>query len=223
MLDGPSSRKRPVREEQPGPPFSHRTTGSFLGSFRDSKNPMQALSASYEESNGMESLTVKEVLILILVIEVTAELLDGVDTKLGRVDGLGAKVVGLDEVVEVTLGLVGSPHVMNLLALDDVIPLGIGSSGGGLRGSAEGLLLERLDGIGHQKGDLVPEALGLGSDLAEEVLERLHPGLGDRASRADDGLLGISIERLLVLERSHGGGRAQGDSGREPHDDGLCS
>jgi hypothetical protein len=37
--EGPSSRKRPVRDEHPGPPLSHRTTGSFLGSFRDSKNP----------------------------------------------------------------------------------------------------------------------------------------------------------------------------------------
>ena len=37
--DGPSSRKRPVSDEHPGPPLSQRTTGSFLGSFRDSKNP----------------------------------------------------------------------------------------------------------------------------------------------------------------------------------------
>lgn len=39
MDDGPSSRKRPVSEEQPGPPLSQRTTGSFSGSLRDSKNP----------------------------------------------------------------------------------------------------------------------------------------------------------------------------------------
>ena len=38
MDEGPSSRNRPVREEHPGPPFSQSTTGSFLGSFRDSKN-----------------------------------------------------------------------------------------------------------------------------------------------------------------------------------------
>jgi len=37
--EGPSSKNRPVSEEQPGPPFSQRTTGSFLGSLRDSKNP----------------------------------------------------------------------------------------------------------------------------------------------------------------------------------------
>lgn len=40
MEDGPSSRKRPVNEEHPGPPFNHNTTGSFFGSFRDSKNPI---------------------------------------------------------------------------------------------------------------------------------------------------------------------------------------
>lgn len=39
MDDGPSSRKRPVRDEQPGPPLSQRTTGSLTGSLRDSKNP----------------------------------------------------------------------------------------------------------------------------------------------------------------------------------------
>jgi hypothetical protein len=38
MEAGPSSMKRPVKEEHPGPPLSQRTTGSFLGSFRDSKN-----------------------------------------------------------------------------------------------------------------------------------------------------------------------------------------
>lgn len=37
--EGPSSKKRPVREEHPGPPLSQRTTGSFFGSLRDSKNP----------------------------------------------------------------------------------------------------------------------------------------------------------------------------------------
>ena len=39
MEAGPNSRNSPVRELHPGPPFSHRTTGSFFGSFRDSKNP----------------------------------------------------------------------------------------------------------------------------------------------------------------------------------------
>lgn len=39
MDDGPSSMNRPVKDEQPGPPFSQRTTGSFSGSLRDSKNP----------------------------------------------------------------------------------------------------------------------------------------------------------------------------------------
>lgn len=42
--DGPSSKKSPVRDEHPGPPFSQRTTGSFLGSFRDSKNPTECQS-----------------------------------------------------------------------------------------------------------------------------------------------------------------------------------
>lgn len=39
MEDGPSSRNNPVRDEHPGPPLSHKITGSFFGSLRDSKNP----------------------------------------------------------------------------------------------------------------------------------------------------------------------------------------
>lgn len=33
----PSSKKRPVLDEHPGPPLSHRTRGSLAGSLRDSK------------------------------------------------------------------------------------------------------------------------------------------------------------------------------------------
>lgn len=45
MLDGPSSRKSPVSDEQPGPPLSHKTTGSVFGSFLDSKNPIGYVSS----------------------------------------------------------------------------------------------------------------------------------------------------------------------------------
>ena len=32
MMTGPNSVKKPIREEAPGPPFSHRTSGSACGS-----------------------------------------------------------------------------------------------------------------------------------------------------------------------------------------------
>jgi hypothetical protein len=35
---GPSSSKSPIRESEPGPPFSHRVTGSVDGFDLDSKN-----------------------------------------------------------------------------------------------------------------------------------------------------------------------------------------
>jgi hypothetical protein len=49
---GPNSRKSPVKDEHPGPPFSQRTTGSVLGSLRDSKNPdrRQQLHVIYNET-----------------------------------------------------------------------------------------------------------------------------------------------------------------------------
>ena len=37
-LHGPSSTRKPVRELHPGPPLSHRTTGSSWGLFSDSTN-----------------------------------------------------------------------------------------------------------------------------------------------------------------------------------------
>lgn len=36
-VHGPSSMKRPMDDEQPGPPLIHMMTGSFLGLLRDSK------------------------------------------------------------------------------------------------------------------------------------------------------------------------------------------
>lgn len=38
MLHGPSSKRRPVDELQPGPPFSHKIRGAFSGLDLDSKN-----------------------------------------------------------------------------------------------------------------------------------------------------------------------------------------
>ena len=53
--DGPSSKKSPVSDEQPGPPLSQRTTGSFLGSFRDSKNPRLQLAHPSDHQDLLDS------------------------------------------------------------------------------------------------------------------------------------------------------------------------
>ena len=37
-LHGPSSKRRPVTELQPGPPLSHKVNGALLGARLDSKN-----------------------------------------------------------------------------------------------------------------------------------------------------------------------------------------
>ena len=120
-------------------------------------------------------LTVEEMLVLLLSIQVATVLLDSINAELGRVDRLGTKVVSLEGAVDLGLGVVIEPKVMNLSTLDDVIPLMVGMSGSGLWGGAHRLLLESLDGIGHEERDLVPDSLGLGGDLTKEVFEGGHP------------------------------------------------
>lgn len=49
MVHGPSSNRRPAEELHPGPPLSHRTSGSFSGEERDSKNLVQDVSENFSE------------------------------------------------------------------------------------------------------------------------------------------------------------------------------
>lgn len=157
-------------------------------------------------------LTVEEMLVVLLIIEVSAVLLDLVDAESGGVDLLGAEV----EVLEVTanlavlLAILLNPHALDIGALDDVVPLLIGLAVvrfglGGLGG-----LLERLDGLGGEESDLVPDGLGLGSHLAELVLESREPVLASGL----DGVKGavLAAEDLLV-QGEGGGGRAEDEGG----------
>ena len=74
MPAGPSSRNRPVKELHPGPPFNQRTTGSFPGSFRDSKNPMEdQLEIQYEYEG---THTVEKMLVVLVIIQIARYLLD---------------------------------------------------------------------------------------------------------------------------------------------------
>ena len=168
--EGPSSMKRPIRDEQPGPPFNQSTTGSFLGSLRDSKNPGEAL-ASVANGRFIRVLTVKQMLVLLVVIEIATVLLDLVDAQRGRIDLLDAQVVVLELAVDLALLLaigILDPDTLDVGTLDDVVPLVIRLARVRLRGGEEGGLLKRL---GEHEGYLVPDAAGLAGERLQRLLE----------------------------------------------------
>lgn len=43
MLHGPFSCSKPIRDDEPGPPFIQMERGALAGSFRDSKNQKNVL------------------------------------------------------------------------------------------------------------------------------------------------------------------------------------
>lgn len=73
-------------------------------------------------------LTVEQVLVLLLVIEITAVLLHLINTEDARVDLLDPQVVVLELAVDVALLLaiyVLDPHALNISALDYMVPLAV--------------------------------------------------------------------------------------------------
>lgn len=151
-------------------------------------------------------LTVEQVLIILVVVKITAILLDLVDAELGWVHGFGPQVVGLEVTTNLTVAVaigILHPRTLDISTLDDVVPsvvrfavvlLGAGEVGG--------LLSE----VGDQKRDLVPQGLGLCGHAAEdilEVLQRLGPRLGDWLGRVE--AVSEFTENLLSLLLKAGG------------------
>ena len=138
----------------------------------------------------MQVLTVEEVLVLLVVVEVTAVLLDLVDAQDRRVNLLGAKVERLEVAVDITLLLtlaVGDPDVLDRLAGCPEVPLRVGLPLVSL-GQAE------VSGLAHllreHHGDLVPDGASVFGEMLEimlEVLQRLGP----------EALVGGGVESLL--------------------------
>lgn len=164
-------------------------------------------------------------LVVGLIIQITAVLLDGVDTKLGGVDGLGAQVVGLevatDNPAAFLLGGGLSPESLDVSTLGDEVPRRVR-----LARVLLGLDQRRksVKGIGDEQRDLVPESLGVRGHLAKDgfvFLDLFGPvGGGTR-----DSLLGLttsSAEDLLsIMLQVEGGGGASQQScrGGDPHCD----
>jgi hypothetical protein len=160
-------------------------------------------------------------LVVLLVIKVTTVLLDGVDAELGGINLLDTQVVGLELAADLAARiavLIRNADGLEVGALHDVIPLGVGFTVVGLGLSTNDVLLEGIEGTGSEHGDLVPGGLGLGGELAKLLLERLDPGLSIEVEAEAGG----AAKDLLILETDGRGGSAQkqGGGGSEPHDDG---
>lgn len=154
--------------------------------------------------------TVEEMLVISLVIQIAGVLLDGIDAKLGWVDGLGAQVVGLEvpanHPMALSVGGVLGPQGLDVGALGDKVPLGVRLA----------LMLlwlcqgrECVEGVWNEHLDLVPQGLGFRGHGAEDglvVLDLLSPRRGDLldlvSSIADD-MLGV------LLQVDSGGGADQ--------------
>lgn len=154
-------------------------------------------------------------LIVGLVIEITAVLLDLVDAELGRIDRLDAQVVGIELAANFTVLLaVGAlhPKVLDIGALDDVVPVLTALSSLGLAEPSR--LVKGV--LGNEKLDLVPKGLCLIVHTIEGLLEALKSAVRERVGDRLDGVMGlleiVSQDMLgLVLERSSRRGRGSAE------------
>lgn len=160
-------------------------------------------------------------LVIGLIVQIATVLLDGVDAKLGRIDGLGSQVVGLkitaDHSMALRLGRGLGPEVLDLSALGDEVPFGVRLAGVllGLRQGWEG-----VESVRDKEGDLVKDGLGLSGHGAEGslvVLDLIGPRRGDILSFPCN-----AVEHMLsiLLQVDGGGGANQQSRGGDPHDEG---
>jgi hypothetical protein len=165
---------------------------------------------------------VEKMLVLLLVVEITTVLLGIIDTKLSRVDLLGTQVVVVKLAADlaVRLAVLVDPERLDVGTLDDVIPVAIGSARVRLGLGSKGLVFEGLNGVGDKCRDLVPNGLGVRSELAKELLEMLSPFCC--VVQVDDGLAArVRAKDLLFLEADSRRSCAQHEGGcRQAH--GFC-
>lgn len=170
-------------------------------------------------------------LVVLIVVKVAAVLLDLVHSELGGIDLLGtqAVVVELASDLSVRLAvLILDPDLLDVGALDYMVPLVLADGLLGL--GVHGLLLEVVHKLRGDHGEVLPDGLGLGGDLAVHILEGLDPRLEVKVeakakvlgltAKVDGGLGRVVVaEDLLVLQPNRRRGSAQDEGGgRQTHD-----
>lgn len=167
----------------------------------------------------MGQLTVEQVLVISLVIKVSTVLLDGIDTKLGRIDSLGSQVVVLKVTTNNSAALLfgGSlgPEGLDVGTLGDEVPMRIRPSDMlcGLDQRRNG-----VHSLGGKHCDFIEQGLGFGGHFAKGglvFLDLIGPGCGGLFGVLEDilGLIGNTTKDLLcVLLEVDGGGSADQQS-----------
>jgi len=194
-----------VREEQPGPPFNQRTTGSFSGSLRDSKNPRSQLTSTFKHNLRLSCLTVKQMLIILVIVQIAGVLLHTrIDTQGTGVHLLDPEIVRFKLAANLTFLLAifpSDPDVLDIGTTDNMIPVRVRAAGVLLGEREEGDPVQR---IREEARDLVPERSSLVRQRLQlflEVMERLRQGLG--------GALVALLGELEDLLRRLGNGRGR--------------
>lgn len=125
-------------------------------------------------------LTVEQMLVVLVVIEVATVLLDLVNTEVTGIDLLGSQAVVLELAIDVsfllTLG-VFNPDALDVSTLHDVVPFVVMLARVRLGQREEAGLVHCL---GEHKGDLIPDLASLASQGLEgllQVVQRLRPCL----------------------------------------------
>lgn len=150
-------------------------------------------------------------LVVLLVIKVTAVLLDLVDAELRRIDRLDAQVEVIELAANLTMPFaIGAldPQLLDISALDDVVPVLAALSSLGL--AEPGGLIEGI--LRNKQLDLVPKGLGLGVHAIEGLLKAFEGSVRERVGDGLNGVMGlvkvVGKDMLgLVLKRGGRGGR----------------
>jgi len=131
------------------------------------------------------------VLVILLIVKVTAVLLDLVNIEMAGVNLLGSQAVVLELALNLSLLLalgVLDPDALDVGTLHDMVPLVVMLAGVGLGQREEAGLVH---GFGEHEGDLIPNLASLAGQGLErllQVVQRLRPRLRSLLGGLEDGL-----------------------------------
>lgn len=131
-------------------------------------------------AEGGWQLTVKQVLVGLVIVEIATVLLDLVDAEVAGVDLLGSQAVVLELAFDLSFLLalsVLNPDALDVGTFHDVVPLVVVLAGVRLGQREEAGLVH---GLGEHESDLIPDLAGLAGQGLErllQVVQRLGPCL----------------------------------------------
>jgi hypothetical protein len=159
-------------------------------------------------------LTVKQMLVILVIVKITSVLLDTrIDTESTRIGLLDSQIIGLQLAINLPLLLAAGssdPDALDISTTDDVVPVGVRTTGVLLRQREDRVMIHA---VGEVASNLIPQMTSLIRQRLKLLLEVMKR-LGQRIST----LLGQSED--LLEGRSNRSGRSdQQRSWQNSHDD----